>query len=79
MLYSATIDIHGETKESAKQRLRDTLKTLPKNVDKLTVIHGYHNGKVLQETVRKFKHPRIERIIVGLNQGETVYLIKNRL
>lgn len=76
MLYSPTIDIHGETKESAKQKLKETLKSLPKDTHKLTVIHGYHNGKVLQETVRKFKHPRIERIIIGMNQGETVYLLK---
>lgn len=77
MAYSVTIDLHGETKESARQKLQGKLKSLPKDTRELVVIHGYHGGKALQETVRKFKHPRIERIILGLNQGETVFLIKN--
>lgn len=76
MAYFETIDLHGETKESAKQKLTQKLKTLPKDTRELTVIHGFHGGKALQETVRKFKHPKVEKVILGLNQGETVFLIK---
>lgn len=78
MPYTVTIDLHGETRESAKQKLQCRLKSLPKDTRELVVIHGFHKGNVLQETVRKFKHPKVERVILGLNQGETILLIRNR-
>ncbi len=76
MAYSERIDIHGETGESARKKLCEKLKTLPKDTKELVVIHGYHGGHILQDTVRRFKHPKVERKILGLNQGETVFLIK---
>lgn len=76
MPYSVTIDLHGETSASAKQKLQSKLNSLPKDTRELIVIHGYHGGTALQETVRKFKHPKVERVILGLNQGETTLLIK---
>lgn len=76
MPYSITIDLHGETTISARQKLQSRLNSLPKNTRELVVIHGYRSGTALQETVRKFKHPKVERVIIGLNQGETTLLIK---
>lgn len=77
MSYSITIDLHGETSESAKKLLCSRLKSLPKDTRELVVIHGYHGGHILQDTVRKFKHPKVEKKILGLNQGETIFIIRN--
>lgn len=76
MAYYATIDLHGQTAESARRLLTSRLAQLSDDVREVTVIHGYHNGTKLLETVRHFKHYRIERKILGLNNGETVFVIK---
>lgn len=75
---TAVIDLHNETRESGKRRLTEKLKTLPKGTYELVVIHGYHSGTVLRDMVRSFKHPKVERKILGMNQGETIFLIKNK-
>ena len=76
MAYSITIDIHGETWQSGRKLLENKLKSLPKDAREVIVIHGYHQGNTLQQMVRSFKHPMVERKILGLNQGETIFLIK---
>ena len=76
MAYSITIDIHGETRQSGRTLLENKLKSLPKDAREVIVIHGYHQGNTLQQMVRSFKHPMVERKILGLNQGETIFLIK---
>lgn len=76
MAYYAKIDLHGHTAESAVKLLTSKLSQLSDEVREVTVIHGYHNGTKLLETVRKFKHYRIERKILGLNNGETIFVIK---
>ena len=39
----------------------------------LRVIHGYHGGTVLRDAIRAHykNHPKIKRIELGLNAGET--------
>jgi DNA-nicking Smr family endonuclease len=76
MAYSVTIDLHGETRESGRKILTQRLNTLPKDTREVVVIHGYHSGTALQSMVRSFKHPKVERRIIGLNNGETIFLIK---
>ena len=76
MAYSITIDIRGETRQSGRKLLENKLKSLPKDAREVIVIHGYHQGNTLQQMVRSFKHPMVERKILGLNQGETIFLIK---
>lgn len=76
MTYSVKIDLHGHTAESAKRTLTKRLSQLSDEVREVTVVHGYHGGTKLLETVRNFKHYRIEKKILGLNNGETVFLIK---
>lgn len=75
-MYSVTIDLHGQTVESARKLLTARLKTLPKGVREVVVVHGYHGGVALQNMVRGYRHFRIERKLLGLNQGETIFLIK---
>lgn len=76
MCNNAKIDLHGHTAESAKRLLTSRLSQLSNDVREVTVIQGYHGGTKLLETVRSFKHYRIERKILGLNNGETVFVIK---
>lgn len=77
MPYSVNIDLHCQTVESARKLLTDTLKKLPEDVREVNVIHGYHNGTALRDMVRKYSHPKIQRKILGLNQGTTIFIIKN--
>lgn len=77
MSYYAKIDLHGHTVESARKTLTAELKRLPADVRELTVIHGYHGGTALQSFVRTYKNSRIERKILGLNSGETIFILKN--
>ena len=76
MAYAIAIDIHGETRQSGRKLLENNLKSLSKDAREVIVIHGYHQGNTLQQMVRSFKHPMVERKILGLNQGETIFLIK---
>lgn len=76
MAYSITVDLHGETVDSARRILTQRLKSLGKDTREVVVIHGYHGGTALLSMVRSFKHPKLERKIVGLNNGETVFIIK---
>jgi DNA-nicking Smr family endonuclease len=76
MAYSVKIDLHGQTVESARRLLTTRLKQLPDDVREVTVIHGYHGGTALQNFVRSYKNFRIERKILGLNDGETIFILK---
>lgn len=71
-----SIDLHGMTSAEAKKRLLSVLKTCPGNIDEIEVIHGCNGGTVLLDMVRSLSHPRINRKILGMNNGITVYVIK---
>lgn len=75
MPYSVTIDLHGQTVESAGKLLTQKLKQFSDEVREVTVLHGFHGGTALRDMVRRYKNPRIERKILGLNQGETIFVI----
>ncbi|MFR7821389.1 Smr/MutS family protein [Candidatus Pseudoruminococcus sp.] len=76
MPYSIEIDLHGHTVESARSLITSTLKTLPKDVREVSVIHGYRGGTALRNMVSKYSNTKIERKILGLNQGVTIFVIK---
>ena len=72
-----TIDIHGFYQKEAKDYILKTLNECPKNITELCIIHGSNSGNVLMGLVRKqIKHPRINRIFLTLNSGETIYDLK---
>ena len=75
------IDVHGLTQSEAKNKITQILKTANKNVYMIRIIHGYNNGTALRNTIRKNfrKHPRVERIEIGLNQGVTELILKGGL
>ncbi len=74
--YTITLDLHGMTVQQAKKELQSVLKECPKHVKEVEVIHGYHGGQALQQYVRSIKHPKVQRVIVGLNHGQTTLLLK---
>lgn len=77
MPYSIEIDLHGHTVDSARSLITYTLKTLPKDVREVTVIHGYHGGTALRDMVSKYSNSKIERKILGINQGATIFIIRS--
>lgn len=78
MAYFMEADLHGLTRAEAKSRLDDILKRLPGDVGELTVVHGYRGGTSLRDMVRNYKNPKIERKILGMNQGTTIFIIKKK-
>ena len=72
-----TVDVHGMTTAQAKQALERLLSSLPKEYSEVLVLHGYHMGTALQQMVRKqLKHPRLARVCLTLNPGETRLVLK---
>ena len=70
------IDLHGMYADDAKKYLNDQISRLPKGTLSVDVIHGYNQGTALKKMVMAFKHERIERKIIGLNQGVTTFILK---
>ena len=52
MAYKIEIDLHGQTTDSARRLLTQRLKSLPKDVREVHIIHGFHGGTSLQTLVR---------------------------
>ncbi len=71
------IDLHNLTAIEAKIQLDSFLNTAPKGKVTVIVIHGSNRGSVLQKMVRsQYKHKRIDKKILGLNQGITELILK---
>lgn len=73
---SVVIDLHGHTVESAHRLLTQRIKSLPADVGEIEVVHGYNSGTALRDMVRSYKNSRIERKILVLNQGTTIFKLK---
>ena len=74
----STIDLHGCSQSEAKVKLDHFLKgssVLVKEVT-VTIVHGYSSSILLNYVRKKYSHPRIERKILTLNKGETVFILK---
>ena len=72
-----TVDLHTMTTAEAKKWLAAKVSGAPKEVKEIEVVHGYRGGTALRDMVRKsFHHPRIERKILGMNQGSTIFILK---
>lgn len=70
------LDIHGMTVQQAKKEILSILKSCPKNIKEIEIIHGYNGGKALQQYVRSIKHPKVDKSIIGLNNGKTTLILK---
>ena len=74
--FTMTLDIHGMTVQEAKKEIQSVLKSCPKNIKEIDVIHGFNGGTALQQYVRNLKHPKVERTILTMNKGQTTLLLK---
>ena len=72
------IDVHGMTKAQAFIAIDARLKQANGAVYTLRVIHGYHGGTVLRDAIRAHykNHPKVKRIELGLNPGETDLILR---
>lgn len=72
------IDVHGMTKAQAITAIDARLRQAGGAVYRLRIIHGFHGGTVLRDAVRAHyrNHPKIKRIELSLNPGETDLILK---
>ena len=72
------IDVHNMTKTQAIAAVDASLRRAGASVYRLKVIHGYHGGTVLRDAIRSHyrSHPKVRRIEVGLNPGETDLVLR---
>ena len=72
------IDIHGLNRKQAVVTIDAALRRAKGDIYTLRVIHGYHGGTALRDTIRAHYtgHPRVLRIEIGLNPGETDLILR---
>ena len=72
------LDVHNMTKVQAVTAIDAALRRADAGVYRIRVIHGYHGGTVLRDAVRAHyaKHPKVRRIELGLNPGETDLILR---
>ena len=72
------INVHNMTKVQALTAIDAALRRANAGVYRIRVIHGYHSGTVLRDAVRAHyaKHPKVRRIELGLNPGETDLILR---
>ena len=72
------IDVHNMTKTQAITAIDAKLRRANASVYRIRVIHGYHGGTVIRDAVRTNyrNHPKVKRIEIGLNPGETDLILR---
>lgn len=73
------LDVHNMTKVQAVTAIDAMLRRADAGVYRIRVIHGYHGGTVLRDAVRAryAKHPKVKRVELGLNPGETDLILRD--
>ena len=72
------LDLHGMNTYQAKITVDSQLKRAKAGVYRIRLIHGYHGGTALRDMIRQTyrSHPRVIRIELGLNRGETELVLR---
>lgn len=75
------VDVHGMNKTQAIAAIDAKLRRAGSAVYTIHIIHGYHGGTVLREAIRQHykNHPKVIRIELGLNPGETDLILRELL
>ncbi len=75
------VDVHGMNQFQAKTKINATLKKTKQGTYMIRIIHGYHNGTVLRDMIRREyrSHPRILCIELSLNPGITELILKTMI
>ena len=71
------LDVHGLSLYQAKIAIDAKLRRA-RGIYRLRIIHGYHSGTILRDSIRRdyAKHPLVLRVELGLNQGETELVLR---
>ena len=72
------IDVHGMNKTQAFISIDAALRKARGDIYTIRIIHGYHSGTVLRDSIRAHyrNHPKVMRIELGLNPGETDLVLR---
>lgn len=72
------IDVHNMTRTQAITAIDARLRRADASVYRLRVIHGFHGGTAIRDAVRAHykNHPKVKRIEIGLNPGETDLVLR---
>jgi len=71
------IDLHDMQEQEARFYLERAIDTAEPKIKEIVVIHGYRQGQVILNMVRKeFTHKRIERKVIPYNKGVTLIYLK---
>ena len=73
------VDVHGMNRTQAFAAIDAKLRRAGGTVYTLRVIHGYHGGTVLRDAIRADyrNNPKVVRIELGLNPGETDLILRD--
>ena len=72
------LDLHGMNTYQAKIAIDSQLKRAKNGTYRIRLVHGYHSGTALRDMIRTNyrSHPRILRLEMGLNPGETDLVLR---
>lgn len=72
------LDVHGMTRAQTLTAVDAALRRADAGVYRLRVIHGFHGGTALRDAIRAryAAHPRVLRLELGLNPGETDLVLR---
>ena len=71
------VDLHNMQEQEARFYLEKAIDTAEENIKEIVVIHGYRQGQVILNMVRKeFNHKRIEKKVIPFNKGITLLYLK---
>lgn len=75
------LDLHGSSQYQARIRINAALRRAGRDVYRIRLVHGYRSGTALRDMVRReYKsHPKILRLELGLNPGETDLVLREWL
>ena len=72
------LDLHGMNTYQAQIAIDSKLKRAKSGTYRIRLIHGYHGGTALRDMIRTQyrSHPKVIRLEMGLNSGETDLVLR---
>ena len=72
------LDLHGSSQYQARIRINAALRRAGRDVYRIRLVHGYRGGTALRDMIRETyrHHPRVLRVELGLNPGETDLVLR---
>lgn len=73
-----TVDLHGKNSYQAKVTVDALLRRASPATYRLRLIHGFHGGTVLRETLctEYAQHPKVKRMILSPDGGTTELVLR---